>query len=258
MAARSKERASPAIKSITNASPAPETPGAMKFLLLDLNDLSSVKSAANAGTAANLVQPGARTAPGFEAMVGMHSSLTTPGSVRVVWTSSLLAETAAPPNGIEFENLTTGTAGRARNYAVSKAGSWMLGREMARRWGEMGIVSVVQNPGNLRAHSYDGTPALMMFFIKLVLHELRFGGYTELFAGLSPEVTLELNGTRTFLNRFWINDTFYEPGGPVFFFDQGETGVGNTLPETYFGPQGELIQFAPLLLAEKYHGVAII
>ncbi|KFY72390.1 hypothetical protein V499_07477 [Pseudogymnoascus sp. VKM F-103] len=64
--------------------------------------------------------------------------------------------------------------------------------------------------------------------------------------------------TRTFLNRFWINDTFYEPGGPVFFFDQGEAGVGDTQPETYLGPQGELIQFAPLLLAEKYNGIAII
>lgn len=224
-----QECASQAIKDITDASPAPETPRAMKFLLLDLNDLSSVKSAAltfaqiedkldilwnNAGTGANLVQPGARTAQGFEAMVGMHciatllftqlllpqlraavsASPTTPGSVRVVWTSSLLVETGAPPNGIEFEHLTTGTADRVRNYAVSKAGSWMLGREMARRWGEMGIVSVVQNPGNLRAHSYDGTPAYKMFFIKPMLHEPRFGGYTELFAGLSPEVTLELNG----------------------------------------------------------------
>ncbi|OBT87410.1 hypothetical protein VE02_04201 [Pseudogymnoascus sp. 03VT05] len=226
---RGKERASQAIKSITDASPAQETPGAMKFLLLDLNDLSSVKSAAlkfaqtedkldllwnNAGTGANRVQPDARTAQGFEAMVGMHciatllftqlllpqlraavsASPTTPGSVRVVWTSSLLAETGSPLNGIEFENLTTGTADRVRNYAVSKAGSWMLGRQMARRWGEMGIVSVVQNPGNLRGQSYDGTPAYKMFLIKPILHEPRFGGYTELFAGLSPEVTLELNG----------------------------------------------------------------
>lgn len=201
----------------------------IKFLLLDLNDLSSVKSAAvtfaqaedkldvlwnNAGTGANRVQPGARTAQGFEAMVGMHciatllftqlllpklraavsASPATPGSVRVVWTSSLLVETTAPPNGIEFENLTTGTPDRVRNYAVSKVGSWMLGREMARRWGDMGIVSVVQNPGNLRAQSYDGTPAHRMLFIKPMLHEPRFGGYTELFAGLSPEVTLERNG----------------------------------------------------------------
>jgi hypothetical protein len=60
------------------------------------------------------------------------------------------------------------------------------------------------------------------------------------------------------LNRFWINDTFYEPGGPVFFFDNGEAGVGDTLPATYLGPQGELIQFAPLLLAEKYHGIVVI
>ncbi|KFY49848.1 hypothetical protein V495_00425 [Pseudogymnoascus sp. VKM F-4514 (FW-929)] len=229
MAARSKERASEAIKSITDASPAPETPGTIKFLSLDLNDLSSVKSAAatfaqaedkldilwnNAGMGANRVQPGARTAQGFEAMVGIHciatllftqlllpqlraavsASENTPGSVRVVWTASLLVETMAPPKGIEFENLATGTSDRVRNYAVSKAGTWMLGRELARRWGKMGILSVVQNPGNLRAQSYDGTPAFTMLFIKPMLHEPRFGGYTELFAGLSPEVTLQQNG----------------------------------------------------------------
>lgn len=123
-----QERASQAIKRITDASPAPETLGVIKFLLLDVNDLSSVKSAAlkfaqtedkleilwnNGGTGANLVQPGARTAQGFEAMVDMHciatllftqlllpqlwaavsASPTTPSSVRVVWTSSLLVGT---------------------------------------------------------------------------------------------------------------------------------------------------------------------
>ena len=27
---------------------------------------------------------------------------------------------------------------------------------------------------------------------------------------------------RTFQNRYWLNRTFYEPGGPVFLFDIGE------------------------------------
>ncbi|KAJ5956781.1 hypothetical protein N7501_011060 [Penicillium viridicatum] len=231
MASRSKERAEGAIQSIVKVEPAPKSPGKIKFLHLDLNDLESVKGAAttfaqqeskldvlwnNAGTGANLVEVGAKTAQGFEAMVGMHCIATllftellrpqlraaaaapeTPhGSVRVVWTSSFLAEGASPPNGIDFTVLDEGTKDRTRNYAVSKVGTWMLGRELARRSqvDQDNIVSVVQNPGNLNAGSYAGTPAVAMFFISPLLHEAKFGAYTELYAGLSSEITLEKNG----------------------------------------------------------------
>ncbi|KAJ5887319.1 hypothetical protein N7504_011366 [Penicillium tannophilum] len=231
MASRSKERAEAAIQSIVKAQPTPKVSGTIKFLHLDLNDLESVKGAAttfaqqesrldvlwnNAGTGANLVEVGAKTAQGFEAMVGMHCIATllftelvrpqlrvaaaapeTPrGSVRVVWTSSFLAEGASPANGIDFALLDKGTKDRTRNYAISKVGTWMLGRELARRsqLEQDNIVSVVQNPGNLNAGSYAGTGAVAMFFISPLLHDAKFGAYTELYAGLSPEITLEKNG----------------------------------------------------------------
>ncbi|KAJ0311086.1 hypothetical protein COL516b_001789 [Colletotrichum fioriniae] len=188
MASRSKERAEKAIKAITSA--APENPGHIKVLPLDLNDIEGVKSAAasfarqesklnvlwnNAGTGALGVKVGARTKQGFEAMVGMHciaaqlfTQLLIPqlraavgtnaprGSVRVVWT--FLGDASSPTNGIDFTTLEKGTSDRTRNYAVSKIGNWMLGREMAIRYPD--IVSVTQNPGNLKAGSYAGTPAL--------------------------------------------------------------------------------------------------
>lgn len=119
----------------------------------------------------------------------------TPGSTRVVWTSSFLAEGGTPENGIEFDCLHDGTSDLVRNYAVSKVGSWMLGREMARRYGKDGITSVIQNPGNLNAGSYAGTAPLAMFFIRhLFLHDPKLGAYTELYAGLSPDITPEKNG----------------------------------------------------------------
>lgn len=158
----------------------------------------------------------AKTAQGFEAMVGMHciatllftelvrpqlrAAATAPetarGSVRVVWTSSFLAEGASPENGIDFTVLDKGTKDRTRNYAVSKVGTWMLRQELARRshLDRENIVSVVQNPGNLYAGSYAGTPAVAMFFISPLLHEAKFGAYTELYAGLSSEITLEKSG----------------------------------------------------------------
>lgn len=97
-------------------------------------------------------------------------------------------------NGIDLSLLDTGIPERTKNYAMSKAGTWMLGREFAKRYGKDRIVSVSQNPGNLRAGGYDKVPALTMFFIAPLLHEPKFGGYTELYAGLSPDITLANNG----------------------------------------------------------------
>ncbi|KAI1377241.1 hypothetical protein F4677DRAFT_415684 [Hypoxylon crocopeplum] len=232
MAARSKARAEEAIKNITaSTSPAPENPGTLKFLHLDLNDLTSVRAAAtafasqeskldvlwnNAGPGANTVPAGSRTAQGLEPMIGTHCVATllfttlllpqlraasapeaglSAGHTRVVWTSSFLAEGSSPTNGIELPLLKDGTADRVRNYAVAKAGTWMLGREFGARYGDReGIVSVVQNPGNVVAGSYGGSPALVMLVTKPLLHETRYGAYTELFAGLAPEVAEGENG----------------------------------------------------------------
>ncbi|KAH7140910.1 hypothetical protein EDB81DRAFT_655358 [Dactylonectria macrodidyma] len=224
MTSRSQERAASAIKTISEAKPSNKTPGTLKFLHLDLNDLESVKSAAasfalqepkldvlwnNAGTGGYRVAPFAKTAQGLESMVGMHCVATllftrllepqlraasSPGATRVVWTSSIVSDQGVPPNGIDFDLLDTGTEDRVRNYAVSKVGSWMLSREMARRYGEHGIVSVAQNPGNVKAGSYEGTPTVAMFFLNRILHDPKFGAYTELYAGLSPDITLDDNG----------------------------------------------------------------
>ncbi|KAK2035032.1 NAD(P)-binding protein [Colletotrichum zoysiae] len=228
MASRSKERAKKAIEAITDAAPTLKNPGVVKFLHLDLDDLDIVKSAAasfarqeskldvlwnNAGMGALNVPVGSRTKQGFESMVGMHciaaqllTRLLLPqlraavadgpgGSVRVVWTSSYLAESTSPAHGVDLGLLGKGATDRMRNYAQSKAGNWLLGREMAARHGAEGIVSVTQNPGNVRAGSYAGVPALAMPVIDfLFLHETRYGGYTELYAGLSPEISLETNG----------------------------------------------------------------
>ncbi|KAF7547338.1 hypothetical protein G7Z17_g7799 [Cylindrodendrum hubeiense] len=205
MASRSQERATNAIKQITDIKPPPATPGTLKFLPLDLNDLQSEPAPSD-------VEPFAKTVQGLESMVGMHCVATllftqllepqlraaaaassTSGAVRVVWTASIAAD-QVPPNGIEFELLDTGTEDRVRNYGVSKVSSWMLSREMAQRNGKHGIVSIAQNPGNVKAGSYEGAPATLMFFMNRILHEPKFGAYTELYAGLSPEITLEHNG----------------------------------------------------------------
>ncbi|KAF4450320.1 short-chain dehydrogenase [Fusarium austroafricanum] len=219
LTSRSEKRGMQAIKDITSSKP--RNPGILKFILLDLNDLESVKHAAstfasqetrlhvlwnNAGTGAYGVSQGARTAQGLEAMIGIHcvatllfTTLLIPhlriaaaelsGSARVVWTSSVVTDQGSPTNGIDFETIDTGVPDRVNNYAVSKAGSWMLSREMARRYEAEGIISVAQNPGNVVGGSYEGTPAVNMWFLnRFILHPSIYGAYTELYAGLSLDV----------------------------------------------------------------------
>ncbi|RYP64125.1 hypothetical protein DL771_008905 [Monosporascus sp. 5C6A] len=201
MASRSKEKAEVAIKLIEGSIPeSTQGRGQLKFLHLDLNNLDSVREAVqnfsqqeskldilwnNAGAGAYLVKYGQRTAQGFEPFMGMHciatllfSKLLLPqlkaaaaaaaaaaidhgkGTPRVLWLGSGLIDSSAPVNGIDFDLLERGIENRVANYAASKAGCWILGREFARR----------------------------------LLHEPIFGAYTELYAGLSPDITMEHNG----------------------------------------------------------------
>ncbi|KAJ5505910.1 Glucose/ribitol dehydrogenase [Penicillium expansum] len=229
MASRSQTKAEAAIKTITEVSKSQSTSGKLKFLHLDLNDLLVVKAAAesfaqqedkldvlwnNAGTGANAVTIGQRTAQDFDPMIGMHciatllfTKLLLPqlraaaasgesGKTRVVWTSSALAEAASPPNGINFDLLDKGTKSLTENYGTSKAGTWILSREFARRYAKDGIVSVCLNPGFLKTASFNGTSAVIMFVLnKFILSDAIYGAYTELYAGLSPDVTLEKSGS---------------------------------------------------------------
>ncbi|KAK2766574.1 putative short-chain dehydrogenase [Colletotrichum kahawae] len=230
IASRSKDKVEAAIKDITTKFGNATTSGELKFLHLDLNDLTIVKSAAktfaqqesrldvqwnNAGTGANAVTPGQRTVQDLEPMIGFHcvatlffthllvpqlraaASSSAAGHTRVVWTSSGLAEAGSPANGIDWSVIDKGVSNPMQNYGASKAGTWFLSREFARRHTKQdGIVSVCLNPGYLKTASFDGTSApVMMILNAVMLSEPLYSAYTELFAGLSHEVTLESCGS---------------------------------------------------------------
>ncbi|KAJ3983923.1 peptidase S28 [Lentinula detonsa] len=64
-----------------------------------------------------------------------------------------------------------------------------------------------------------------------------------------------VDGVTTFKNRFWINTTFYDPGGPVFIFDSGEQNAAPLVPyylQEYHGLS------ATMRLAKRYGGLAIL
>jgi NAD(P)-dependent dehydrogenase (short-subunit alcohol dehydrogenase family) len=80
------------------------------------------------------------------------------GSVRTIWTGSLMIESHSPPGGMQYEFLEKGkTTSSNRDYAMSKVGNWYLAVEAAERWEKYGIFSVVQNPGKLRTNIYSKT-----------------------------------------------------------------------------------------------------
>lgn len=131
------------------------------------------------------------------------------GSVRVVWVSSSAAEMIGPVGGVEMENLDykKKEMNGWMKYGVSKAGNILHSNEYARKYGEQGVLSVVcgcqrrtvvradmmslqaLNPGNLRTnlnrHTAEYLKAILNF---LFVYPPIFGAYTELFAGLSPDV----------------------------------------------------------------------
>ena len=120
-----------------------------------------------------------------------------PEKVRVVWTSSVLVEASSPKGGVDFDGLETGLKDPTANYAATKAGNWFLAAEWARRYGtgDDAMMSINQNPGNLQTNMFKGAPKLLMFFVNFILHPPKMGAYTELYAGISPEVTMEKNGS---------------------------------------------------------------
>ncbi|KAG0653118.1 Short-chain dehydrogenase reductase [Hyphodiscus hymeniophilus] len=224
IAARSQEKATRAIESIKTANP--KSSGDLVFLHLDLDDLTTIKKSAeeflnkekkldvlwnNAGV---MIPPqGSKTKQGYELQLGtnnvapfLFTKLLTPilaatakasgtGAVRVVWVSSSAAESFAPTNGVDMGNLDYKNDKSAwHKYGVSKGGNVLHGLEYAKRHGGDGIVSVSLNPGNLKTDLQRHVPGWQLMMFNLLLYTPIHGAYTELFAGLSPEVTPDKNG----------------------------------------------------------------
>jgi len=233
VAARSEDNAKKAISDLK--SKFPKSTGELEYLRLDLGDLATIKKSAeeflaketrldvlwnNAGV---MVPPqGSKTKQGYELQLGtnclgpfLFTQLLTPilvetaktaptGSVRVVWLGSSIVQ-GSPKDGVDMSNLDYKKDQNAwTKYAVSKAGDYYYGTEYAKRHKADGILSVSLNPGNLKTDLQRHVPGWQYILFKWILHPPIFGAYTELFAGLSPEITAEKSGS-------WI-----QPWGRIF------------------------------------------
>lgn len=175
VAGRSQERLDNAVEQIRKEGKEMGTPAVLKTLVLDLNDLSTIKRAAESflqeegeggrldvlwnNAALGGAPVGWTTKQGMEGHVGtncvaplLFTQLLLPilqrtakkapkDSVRIIWSGSLMIDTHSPKGGVDFDAIESGkTANTARDYAISKAGNLFLSVEAARRWGKDGIV----------------------------------------------------------------------------------------------------------------------
>lgn len=226
IAGRSEENAEQAMQAIR--SDVPSSDGSLDFLHIDLADLGSVKAAADAFTAkesrldviwnnAGVSQPpaGSVSKQNIELQLATNclgpflltelllplmeatAAGAAPASVRVVWTSSQMVELSAPPEGIVLSELDDPPRDATRAYVNSKTGNFLLAAELARRQsarpGATPVVSVSLNPGAASTNLFRHTPSLRYLAWPL-MHSPRLAALTQLYAGLSGDITLDKNG----------------------------------------------------------------
>ncbi|KAG9199882.1 hypothetical protein G6514_007782 [Epicoccum nigrum] len=217
LAGRSGSRTSAAMSWMRAAHP--DSRGRLELLYLELADLESVKPAAEAFLAkedrldvlfanAGVMAPpqGSTTKQGYELQLGTNclghyafarllapllvrtAARCEPGSVRIVWVSSS-AVLGAPEGGVDMDNLDYARGKFAfQKYAVSKAGNVLHALQFRNLYAKDGVVSVSLNPGNLNSELKRHSGLVGEVFAWLFTYPAVNGAYTELFAGLAPEV----------------------------------------------------------------------
>lgn len=227
VAGRSEEKAMKAIEEIKSriTDDAATTPGELEFLLLRLDDLSSIKSSVDEfqrreshlhvlwnNAARSMYPEGEKTVQGHDVILGTNclgpylftllilpslqaaAKNSPPGTVRIVWSSSIVVDASAPKNGFEMSEITCPSKHQGRNYTNSKTANWFLASQFGYRVRRDGIVSMTQNPGNLKTNIMRDVPKWITLILYPLMWDAHYGAYTELYAGLSPEITVEDNG----------------------------------------------------------------
>ena len=232
IAARTESKARTAISNLQELHP--QSKGTLHYLHLDLSDLSGIKASAeeflsketrldvlwnNAGV---MVPPAhSKGAQGHELQFAtnilgpfLFTKLLLPvlrataagqprGQVRVCWAGSLGVDVSAPSGGVEFDKEGTpndyGMTVKEKAYGVTKAANYFLGYEFGRRFGDRdGVLHNSFNPGNLASdlqrHAAEEWGKVFMKLIDFLLYPAVFGAYTELYSGLSGDLTMQDQG----------------------------------------------------------------
>ncbi|KAJ7452771.1 hypothetical protein B0H11DRAFT_2072939 [Mycena galericulata] len=214
IAARNEENARAVIKDLQS-----QTGNEAQFLHLDLADLHSVKRAAeefkqketqlhvlfnNGGVMSAPIEQ--LTAQNIDLQFGTnvlgHFYLTklllptllataTAGKPARVINSSSFALEMTPGNTIHFNTLKDGPARKKLTplnlYSQSKFGNLVFSNELARRYGDQGIMSVALHPGNIQTDLYRHAPNYQRKIMELSLYPVELGAQTQLWAGTTAD-----------------------------------------------------------------------
>lgn len=197
---------------------------------IDLSDLESIKIAAqeflekenrldiiihNAGV---MTPPyGSKTKQGYELQLGTNTigpfllqkllddlfiktSFTNPKNLsRIVWVSSSAHFNAIENGGINWGDINY--EDESKNYppfeiyGQSKSGTVILSIQWCKHHPEAeNVVSISICPGLLKTELQRYMPWYQRLATNLLFHPARHGAYTELYAALSPDVTMNENG----------------------------------------------------------------
>lgn len=209
----------------------PHSRGSMHFIHLDLSDLTTIGKTAdefasrecrlhvlfnNAGVACP--DRGSKTAQGYELQMGTNClgsflltkklspilaataaaerSSDNDSRVRVVWTASSAAEGVSTAQFSKIYRTIQSDKGTVEGYFMSKLGNYLHAAEAAKRLRDAGVVSVSINPGNLDSDLWRTQSPFMHWLLrKTLLYPSVYGAYTTIFAGFSPEVTMNQSGS---------------------------------------------------------------
>ncbi|KAF8213907.1 NAD-P-binding protein [Mycena galopus ATCC 62051] len=125
-----------------------------------------------------------------------------PCRVRVVTVSSDAHELTAPKQGIVWESLQKGDAALAvrkkltgtRLYGQSKLGNVLISFELAKRYGDQGLIAISLHPGGVKSELLRNVHPIIAWIVdKIRLYPVSLGIITSLYAATSDEA-LEMNG----------------------------------------------------------------
>lgn len=224
LAGRSEEKALEAIAKIKSLCTPTSPDGNIIFLPISLDDLRTIKPAVKSFTRAEsrldvlfnnagVSNPPQGTSPQGHDMqlatncLGPHlftqlllpmlrstAETTSIASVRVIWTASIVVDTFALETGIELAELFQKDADKSRNYLNTKVGNWFLADALASQIGGDGILSLVQNPGNIKTNIMRHSRPVFPFVLGTFLYAPKFGAYTGIWSAFSGDLTINDGG----------------------------------------------------------------
>ncbi|KAG2137894.1 uncharacterized protein EDB93DRAFT_1339186 [Suillus bovinus] len=115
------------------------------------------------------------------------------GTARIVNTAS----NAHWFGSLDYNTFKDGPARKKRGamglYGESKMGNVLFAAELARRYGDQGIVSTALNPGGIKTELSRNFDSFSKIIGNLVFHDVSYGALTQLYAGTTAEGA-HLNG----------------------------------------------------------------